>query len=108
MAIGWVKGKEPDVYLNAHTLTEAAIKNTFAKELENGMLVWRAINVEEPENRHYNADYQLFTKSVVLSEEKGGKEIRWKNLEKIWVLVRDEDAFAQYVTSEVKAWMALE
>lgn len=28
MAVGWVKGKEPDVYLNAHTLTEAGIKES--------------------------------------------------------------------------------
>lgn len=89
-------------------LTEEAIKSTFADELKNGKLVWRAINVEESGNSHYNADYQLFTKSVIVSEVKDGKELRWKNLQKIWVLVRDEDAFRQYITSEVNAWMVPE
>ncbi len=90
------------------TLSEEAIKRTFANELETGTLVWRAINVDESENKHYNADYQLFTKSVIISEVKDGKEIRWKNLDKIWVLVRDEEAFSQYVTSEINAWMTPE
>lgn len=86
-------------------LSSEAIKKAFASELKDGVLVWRAINVDEPDNRHYNADYQLFTKSIVISEVKDGKERRWKNLEKIWVLVRDEDAFKKYVTSEVAAWL---
>ena len=88
------------------TLSAEAIKGTFANELKNGTLVWRTINVDESENRHYNTDYQLYTKSLIISEIKDGKEIRWKNLEKIWHFVRDEDAFRKYVTTEIKAWIA--
>ena len=86
-------------------LAEKVVKKTFAKELKSGALVWRAVNVDEPENRHYKSDYQLFTKSIILSELKGGKETRWKNFDKIWLLVRDEDAFNQYVASEISAWL---
>lgn len=87
-------------------LSKEAITMNFSDELKSGDLIWRIVNVEEPENKHYNADYQLFTKSLIISEVKNGKEIRWKNLQKVWHYVRDDEAFINYVTSEIKTWMA--
>ncbi len=69
------------------------------------ILIIRVINVDEPENKHYNDDYQLYTKSLIISEMKDGKEERWKNLEKIWVLVRDDEKFDAYVKDEITDWL---
>ncbi len=87
-------------------LSAKAIQQNFPDDLKKGGVVWRTINVDEPGNQHYSTDYQLFTKSLILSEIQDGKEIRWKNLSKIWTLVRDEAAFDRYVTDEVKEWLA--
>ncbi len=86
-------------------LSAETIQNNFTEALKNGTLVWRVINVDESENQHYNQDYQLYTKSIIVSEVKDGKEIRWKNLDKIWTLVRDDQKFEEYVTSEVQDWL---
>ena len=82
-----------------------AIKFHFEKELKAGKLVFRVINVDEPANEHYNTDYQLYTKSLIVSEIKDGKEVRWKNLEKIWEFVRDEEQFDKYVHTEIADWL---
>jgi hypothetical protein len=82
-----------------------AVKSHFENELKTGTVVWRVINVDEPENAHYNTDYQLYTKSLIVSEVKDGKEVRWKNLEKIWEFVRDEEQFDKYVYTEIKDWL---
>lgn len=87
------------------TLSREVVSDHFGDALKSGTLVWRTVNVDEPENQHYTKDYQLFTRSLILSEVKDGKEIRWKNLEKVWDFVRNEEAFDSYVSSEVKAWM---
>lgn len=86
-------------------LSADAIRSNFSEALKNGTLVWRVINVDEPGNQHYNKDYQLYTKSLIISEVKDGKEIRWKNLEKVWTFVRDDQKFEQYVTSEIHDWL---
>ena len=86
-------------------LSTQAIKFHFEKELKAGKLVFRVINVDEPANEHYNTDYQLYTKSLIVSEIKDGKEIRWKNLEKIWEFVRDEEQFDKYVHTEIADWL---
>jgi len=82
-----------------------SIQKNFAEELNKGTLVWRVINVDEPENQHYTKDYQLFTKHLIISEIKDGKEIRYKDLEKVWTNVRSEEKFEQYVVTEIKDWM---
>ncbi len=82
-----------------------AIQTYFAKELGNGTLEFRPVNVEEPENKHFIRDYQLVTRSLVLSLVSDGKETKWKNLPDVWKLVRDKDKFFQYVKVEVKNFL---
>jgi len=79
-----------------------AIQTYFAKELGNRRLEFRPVNVEEPENKHFIQDYQLVTRSLVLSLVSDGKEKKWKNLPDVWKLVRDKDKFFQYVKDEVE------
>ncbi len=47
-------------------------------------------------------DYQLYTSSLVVVD--GSNPKRFKNLEKVWQLVRDKPAFAKYVQDEVRAF----
>jgi len=79
-----------------------AIQTYFAKELGSGKLEFRPVNIEEPENKHFIQDYQLVTRSLVLSLVSDDKEMKWKNLADVWKLVRDKDKFFQYVKDEVE------
>jgi hypothetical protein len=90
---------------NIEAYSAEAIQNNFSEELKNGSLVWRTVNTDEPENQHYSKDYQLYTKSLIISEVKDGKEVRWKNLEKIWTHIRDRQKFEQYVVSQINDWL---
>ena len=90
--------------IEAHS--DEAVHSNFASELARGTLEWRAVNVQLPENRHFVQDYQLFTKSLVLVEFKDGRETGHKVLEKTWELVGDKAAFVDYVTREVRTFLA--
>ena len=82
-----------------------AIQMYFAKELANGSLEFRPVNVDETDNKHFIQDYQLVTRSLVLSLVSDGKEKKWKNLPDVWKLVRDKDKFFQYVKDEVAIFL---
>ena len=84
-------------------LTRQAVNEGFADQLKNGRIEFKEINVEETGNEHFADDYKLYTKSVILSDMKSGKEASWKNLDKVWTLLRDEQKFINYVQTEVKA-----
>jgi hypothetical protein len=82
-----------------------AVKTGFKKELKSGVLEWRVVNVEEKGNEHFIKDYQLYTKSLVLVEMKDGKQVRWKNLERVWDLLRNKEKFLKYVQDEARAYL---
>jgi hypothetical protein len=82
-----------------------AIDSAFAGPLRDGRLVWKVVNVEAKGNEHFVEDYGLYTKSLVLVREEGGKSSRWKNLEKIWPLLQDKKAFYKYVQDETRTML---
>jgi hypothetical protein len=44
--------------------------------------------------------YELVASSLVLVDFRDGKERQWKNLEQVWDLAWDDEAFADYVRKE--------
>jgi len=77
-----------------------ALDTYFEKELASGEIIWSEINVDRAENRHFIQDYSLVTKSVVLSKVSEGKEVRSKNLDKVWNLLNNKDKFYEYIKGE--------
>jgi hypothetical protein len=77
----------------------------FKTEIADSTLVWRAVNYDRKENKHFIDDYKLYTKTLILSHVRGGKEIEWVNLDKIWQLVRDKDKFIRYVQTETRKFL---
>ena len=90
---------------NIENYSKAAIHSNFADELQSGKLVWRVINVDAPENKQFIKDYQLYSKHLIVSEVKDGKEVRWKDLKDLWTHVRNEEKFENYVKTEISDWL---
>lgn len=86
--------------------TEEAITTGFPDDLESGRIEWKAVNVDEPENTHFVGDFELTTRSVVLVDVSGGKQTRWTNLERVWDLVQNKDAFIDYITENTNTYLA--
>ncbi|MFC1658631.1 nitrophenyl compound nitroreductase subunit ArsF family protein [Candidatus Omnitrophota bacterium] len=82
-----------------------AIERNFKDELANGLLVVKTVNVEEKGNEHFVNDYQLYTKTLIISRVENGNEIEYKNLTEIWEYVRDKDQFFNYVTTEINNYL---
>ena len=89
--------------IEAHT--KEAIDTAFAEDLKNGRLEWKVINVDDSENGHFVRDFQLVTRSVVIEEIADGKRTRWKNLQRVWDLVRNKPVFVKYIQDETRAYL---
>lgn len=86
-------------------LSGSVVQREFASLIDDKSLEWRTVNTDKPENEHFVEDYQLTTKSVVLSRVRGGKEVEWKNLDRVWELIRDDAAYEAYVRREVEQFV---
>ena len=94
--------------MKIEAFTKEAVEQNFSEKLAEKDLVWKIVKVDEPQNRHFIQDYQLYTKSVVLVRYRDGKQVEWKNLDKVWNLLGDKVAFQDYITGEVKAFIGTE
>jgi hypothetical protein len=85
--------------------SRGSIESNFKDQLQNGTLRFAEVNFDEPENRHFLQDFNLMYRALVLVRYKDGKQVTFKNLEKIWQLVGSEKDFSAYVKTEVEAML---
>jgi hypothetical protein len=81
--------------------SKEAIETNFKDALALGKLEFRVVNVDDKGNEHYASDYQLYTKSLILSLVKDDKQTKWRNLDKIWEYVGNKQRFIDYVKAGV-------
>ena len=77
------------------------VEKSFSNQMEKGILTFKAINIDEKDNKHFAKDYKLITKSLIVSQRVNGREESWKNLDKIWTLLGKESKFKNYVKEEI-------
>ncbi len=85
--------------------THEALESNFSELLKSGRIKWEAVNTDNPKHKHFIDDFQLYTKSVVLVDIKADEMIRWKNLEEVWNLTHKKEAFHEYISKEVTAFL---
>ncbi len=85
--------------------TKEAIEKFFDDELKEGKLIFKPVNIDKKENKHFIKDYQLYTKSVVISKMKDNKEVSFKNLDKVWKLLRNKEGFHSYIKEETEGFL---
>ena len=66
-------------------------------------VIFKDIDMDNSANTAMVKKYNLYTKSVIVSKMKNGKE-QWKNLDKIWLKVGNEQDFKNYIITETKSF----
>lgn len=82
-----------------------AIEAAFPAEIAGGALAFRSVNIEEPGNEHFAAEFGITASSLVLVRSEGGQVARWANLERVWDLVGDDALFAAYVVETTREFL---
>jgi hypothetical protein len=88
------------------SFAKSEVESDFVDAIKQRKLEWKTVNVEDAGNEHFNDDYKLYTKAVIISMLKDGKQVSWKNLDRIWQLVHEEDTYRAYIRNEVSACLS--
>lgn len=83
-------------------LARKTLDEDFAEEEKAGMVHWAHTNFDEAANAHFVKDYGLVSSSVVVTLWKGGKEVKWKELDAVWDHVGDEPTFRAYLAKGIR------
>ncbi|MFC1643726.1 nitrophenyl compound nitroreductase subunit ArsF family protein [Candidatus Omnitrophota bacterium] len=85
--------------------TKETVEKYFDKQVQAGDILYKTVNVEKKGNAHFVEDYQLYTKSVVLSLVRDGKEVKHKNLTKVWEYLGNKTKFENYEKKEIEDFL---
>lgn len=86
-------------------LARETAEKDFAGELASNKLVFRVINCDEPANQRYAKDYKLTSKTVVISHCRDGREMEWKDMDKVWELLNEPTAFRAYLAQAIRQYL---
>ncbi|MCL5991559.1 MAG: nitrophenyl compound nitroreductase subunit ArsF family protein [Bacteroidetes bacterium] len=85
-----------------------SVRMFYEKELKDSIITLSSIDFLQPENEHYQDKYKFDTQTLIISKKVEGKEINWKNLDKIWDYSNDFEKFRKYILKEINLFRRLE
>jgi len=94
--------------IRLEVLTTWAVQSTFQDQLDEGRLGMEVVNFHTAGNEHFEEDFNLQHQSVILVLKQNGQTVRWKNLERIWDLVDEAEAFENYIIAETNGFLEAE
>jgi len=65
-------------------------------------LVFKPVNYDKPEHAYFLKDFKLPCPSLVVVRRKGGKDEKWKLLDKTWDHIENPLKFSEYVEGELE------
>jgi hypothetical protein len=86
-------------------LSRQAIDGGFPQEVAGGAVVFRVVNTDRPEHRHYVDDYEITNKTVIISHQVDGRESGWTNRQDVWLLLDEPSEFFNYVREPVRRYL---
>lgn len=86
-------------------LSRQAIEEGFPAEVANGTVVFRVLNTDRAENKHFVDAYEIANKTVIVSHQENGKEAAWTNRQDVWLLFEEPGEFFTYVREPVQKYL---
>jgi hypothetical protein len=78
------------------------VKTDFSAELETGEVTWKTTNYEQPAGEELSEKFEVLSPVVVLAKMKDGQIDAWRRLDRVWGLVDEPPAFADFVRTEIR------
>ncbi|MFI3290902.1 MAG: nitrophenyl compound nitroreductase subunit ArsF family protein [Opitutales bacterium] len=85
---------------NIESFTKKTLEEKFKAKLEDSSIIFKSINIEEPQNEHFIKDFALPSRCVVL--QKGDK---FERLEKVWEYAKNEEAMLPYIENSINNFL---
>ena len=87
------------------SLARETAEKDFSSELAGKTLVFRVIDTGELGHEHFIRDYQITSKTVILSHRRNGKEVAWKDMAAVWDLLDDPPGFHRYLGTQIRHYL---
>ncbi|MDD5116160.1 MAG: hypothetical protein PHW98_03745 [Candidatus Omnitrophica bacterium] len=83
-----------------------AVEDDFRDELASGKFDFRVVTLGNDGQGYYDNYYRVSSRMAILSLVENGRELRWKNLERIGEYINDKEGLAGYLRGEIASLSA--
>lgn len=94
------------LYGNFRCVTCKSMEEMTREALSGSSTPFIVENYQAPGKERFIKDFGVVATSLLLVEEKDGKPVSWKNLERIWGLSSSKDEYIKYVRAELTSFLA--
>jgi cytochrome c biogenesis protein CcdA len=94
--------------VNAEAFGREAVEKGFERDFAEGILQWRAVDFDQPANRHFDEDFQLGgIPTIVLAKMENGKTAACVLIPATWPSLTSDakGEFIEYLRKEVREFM---
>ncbi|TYB89660.1 MAG: hypothetical protein FXF54_09625 [Kosmotoga sp.] len=88
--------------LEMEAYIKECLETYFSKELSEGKIKFKVINIDLRENQDYIDRYFIMYNSVILQKFVNNKATEWKYLDEAWNLVNNKKEFINFVKEEIE------
>ncbi|MDD5129022.1 MAG: nitrophenyl compound nitroreductase subunit ArsF family protein [Candidatus Omnitrophica bacterium] len=81
------------------------IETSFRDALASGKLEFQVVILGDKGEGYYANYYKIYARTLILSLVKDGKEIEWKNLDRIGEFFDDREGFSEYLKKEINIFL---
>jgi hypothetical protein len=86
-------------------LSRRAVEEGFPAALADGSVVFRVINTDRNEHKHFVDHYSITNKIVIVSHQRSGREVDWEPCQDVWLLLDDPEEFFAYVRQPIHDYL---
>ena len=101
----FISGTRCESCKKIEALSRETAEKDFPDALAKKKLVFRVIDTGESGYQHFIKDYQLTSKTVILSHRRNGKETEWKDMAGVWDLLDDAPGFHAYLGEQIRKYL---
>ena len=91
--------------LSIEEYTRKAITTFYEKQLKDSTLKFSSLDFLDAPNSHFQDEYKFESQTLIISKKVNNKEVKWKNLDKIWDYVSDFQKFQIYIKDEISQFL---
>jgi len=85
----------------AESLTHQVIQQQWQDALDQGVLEWRPVNFDLPENKSLKQLFEVDSSAVVIAAVRDGKTTRWEKIAQLWQEVQQPNSFRDRIDQQI-------
>lgn len=87
--------------LLAESLAHQVVQEQWKDAVDQGVLHWRLVNIDLPENQSLTRLFAVDSSTVVVASVRDGKPVRWEKTIQVWEHVQQPDTFRDRIHGQI-------